>query len=48
MMAPIMESAAQEFAPIVRFLTMDTDAHPATMVKLGVFPSTSCANALHG
>jgi Thioredoxin domain-containing protein len=35
-MAPILEAAAQEFAPRVRFLTMDTDANPATMVKLGV------------
>lgn len=36
MMAPILETAAQEYAPAVRFLTMDTDAHPATMVKLGI------------
>jgi thioredoxin 1 len=35
MMAPIVEAAATEFATI-RFLCMDTDADPATMVRYGV------------
>lgn len=35
MMAPVLETAAREL-PDVRFLAMDTDANPATMVKLGV------------
>jgi thioredoxin len=36
MMAPIIDDLAQEYAPRVRFLQMDTDDNPATMVRLGV------------
>src|SRR5882672_3656061 len=36
MMAPIVEAAATEFASTIRFLCMDTDADPATMVRYGV------------
>jgi len=35
MMAPMIEATAREL-PTIRFLAMDTDANPATMVKLGV------------
>ena len=35
-MEPILEQAAQDYAGSVRVLQMDTDANPATMVKLGV------------
>lgn len=36
MMDPIVEQAAHDYAGVVRVLRMDTDANPATMVKLGV------------
>jgi thioredoxin 1 len=35
-MAPIVEAVATEFASTIRFLCMDTDADPATMVRYGV------------
>lgn len=35
MMAPVVEATAREL-PQIRFLTMDTEANPATMVRLGV------------
>lgn len=34
-LAPLLDTVAGEM-PDVKFLRMDTDAHPATMVKLGV------------
>jgi thioredoxin len=34
-MAPLLDTVAAEL-PSVRFLRMDTDAHPATMVRLGI------------
>ena len=35
-MAPILETVAAEFAGKLRVFQMDTDANPATMVRLGV------------
>lgn len=35
-MLPILETMAAEAAGEIRFLRMDTDADPATMVRLGV------------
>jgi thioredoxin len=35
-MGPIVEAIATELAPTIRFLCMDTDAEPATMVRYGV------------
>ena len=35
-MEPIVEAAATELAPAIRFLCMDTEAEPATMVRYGV------------
>jgi thioredoxin 1 len=36
MMEPVVEQLARDYAGTVRVLRMDTDANPATMVKLGV------------
>jgi thioredoxin 1 len=36
MMEPIIEQVALDYAGSIRVLQMDTDANPATMVKLGV------------
>ena len=36
MMEPILEQAARDYAATIRVLKMDTDANPATMVRLGV------------
>lgn len=36
MMEPIVEQLARDYAGTVRVLQMDTDANPATMVRLGV------------
>ena len=36
MMEPIIEQAARDYAGSIRVLQMDTDANPATMVKLGM------------
>lgn len=35
-MAPILETVAAEFADRLRVFQMNTDANPATMVRLGV------------
>ena len=45
-MEPIVEAAATELAPAIRFLCMDTEAEPATMVRYGVsrgFRLCSCS-----
>lgn len=36
MMEPIIEQASRDYAGSIRVVQMDTDANPATMVKLGV------------
>lgn len=36
MMAPVLEAAAREFAPQVRFRQLDADRNPRTQVRFGV------------
>jgi thioredoxin 1 len=36
LMAPLLEEAAQDYAPRLRIVQLDADANPRTMTRLGV------------